>query len=57
MTIYTKLFTRSAMATIWVMPPFKSEGDGFITDVALLDHFGNEHWVRDLEFTYGEIGG
>jgi hypothetical protein len=36
----------------WIMPPAKKEGENLEADVAILDQFGNEHWVKNIEFTY-----
>jgi hypothetical protein len=36
----------------WVIPPFKNQGESFKADVAIIDQFGNEHWVKGIEFVY-----
>ena len=36
----------------FVQPPVKREGDSFMGDVAIIDQFGNEHWLKGLEFRY-----
>lgn len=36
----------------WIVPPFKKKGESFFADVAILDQFGNEHWIRKIEFKY-----
>ncbi len=36
----------------WILPPRKSEGENFRADIAVLDQFGNEHWLKNLEFSY-----
>ena len=36
----------------WIIPPFKKQGDSFIADVAVLDQFGNEHWIKKVNFKY-----
>ncbi len=36
----------------FVQPPVKEKGEMFKADVAILDQFGNEHWLRGLEFPY-----
>lgn len=41
---------------IRIASPVKKEGEVFISDVAILDQFGNEHWIKDIEFTYGPQG-
>lgn len=33
-------------------PPFKSQGEDFVADVAAVDQFGNEHWVKKVKFQY-----
>lgn len=46
--------TTIADVEIWASPPVKNEGECFVSDVALYDQFGNEHWVnKQIEFTYG----
>jgi hypothetical protein len=36
----------------YVQPPFTEEGKSFKADVAIVDQFGNEHWLEGLEFSY-----
>jgi hypothetical protein len=36
----------------WIIPPFKKQGESFIADVAVLDQFGNEHWIKKVNFRY-----
>ena len=36
----------------FVQPPVKEEGILFKADVAIIDQFGNEHWLKGLEFPY-----
>ncbi len=36
----------------WITPPFKEKGDPFTADVAILDQFGNEHWIKRIQFIY-----
>lgn len=36
----------------FVQPPVTEEGKSFIADVAIVDQFGNEHWLEGLEFPY-----
>ena len=33
-----------------VVPPVKEKGEPFRCDVAILDNFGNEHWLKNIEF-------
>ena len=35
---------------IWVTLPVKQTGEVFVADVAILDQFGNEHWINGVEF-------
>jgi hypothetical protein len=32
---------------LWVMPPVREKGQVFKADIAILDQFGNEHWVKE----------
>lgn len=36
----------------WIDPPVRKLGETFIGDIAIIDQFGNEHWVRNVEFRY-----
>ena len=36
----------------WITPPIKNEGEDFVADVAILDQFGNHHWIKKIEFKY-----
>jgi len=36
----------------WVHPPVKEKGEIFVADIAILDQFANEHWIKRLEFKY-----
>ena len=36
----------------FVQPPVCSEGQPFKTDVAIIDQFGNEHWLKGVAFPY-----
>jgi hypothetical protein len=36
----------------FVQPPVREKGQPFKADVAIIDQFGNEHWLRGLEFPY-----
>lgn len=36
----------------WIIPPFKEKGQSFQADIAVLDQFGNEHWIKGIEFHY-----
>jgi hypothetical protein len=37
-----------------VMPPVREKGLSFKADVAIIDLFGNEHWIKGLEFPYSK---
>jgi hypothetical protein len=36
----------------FVQPPVRDAGQSFRADVAIIDQFGNEHWLNGLEFPY-----
>ncbi len=36
----------------WISPPVKKEGEMFKADIAIIDQFGNEHWIKGVEFRY-----
>jgi hypothetical protein len=36
----------------FVQPPVRKAGVTFKADLAILDQFGNEHWLKGLEFPY-----
>lgn len=36
----------------FVQPPVCEKGEKFKADVAIIDQFGNEHWLKGLEFPY-----
>ena len=36
----------------FVQPPVREKGKPFKGDVAIVDQFGNEHWLKGLEFMY-----
>ena len=35
-----------------ITPSVKEKGETFITDIAVSDHYGNKHWIKNLEFEY-----
>jgi len=35
-----------------VMPPAGEKGQSFKADIAIIDLFGNEHWMKGIEFPY-----
>jgi uncharacterized membrane protein len=36
----------------WVIPPVRKEGDPFKADLAVVDQFGNEQGIMDVNFEY-----
>jgi hypothetical protein len=36
----------------FVQPPVRKKGEPFKADVAIIDQFGNEHWLKGLKFPY-----
>ena len=36
----------------WIIPAFKKQGESFVADIAVLDQFGNEHWIKKVRFNY-----
>lgn len=45
-------FTTELSLDFWLQPPVKKEGEMFKGDIAVLDQFGNKHWVKGVEFRY-----
>jgi hypothetical protein len=37
-----------------VMPPVSEKGQSFKADIAIIDLFGNEHWIKGIEFPYSK---
>jgi hypothetical protein len=35
---------------LFVQPPVGRQGRPFVTDIAVIDHFGNHHWLRKFSF-------
>ena len=35
---------------LWVQPPVKEEGQDYIADLAIVDQFGNHHWMKKVKF-------
>lgn len=33
-------------------PPIRKESEDFVTDIAIVDQFGNEHWIKKVRFIY-----
>jgi len=55
--IYGSYFIPSGETTdlsfdFWIVPPVKKKREEFKADIAILDQFGNEHWVKDVTFRY-----
>jgi hypothetical protein len=44
--------TTEARFVVFIDPPVRERGDSFRADVALVDQFGNEHWLRNVDFRY-----
>jgi hypothetical protein len=42
----------SMVFDFWIQPPVKREGEVFVADVAIQDQYGNEHWIKKVEFKY-----
>jgi hypothetical protein len=40
------------IGSFWIQPPVRAAGQPFKTDVAIIDQFGNEHWLTGVEFRY-----
>jgi hypothetical protein len=36
----------------FVQPSVREKGETFKADIAIIDQFGNEHWLKGLEFKY-----
>lgn len=36
----------------WITPPIKEKDESFKANIAFVDQFGNEHWVKGVEFPY-----
>lgn len=36
----------------WITPPIKNKGELLKADIAIIDQFGNEHWIKNVEFRY-----
>ena len=37
---------------LWVSPAVAEEGQDLVADIAIVDQFNNEHWLRNLCFQY-----
>lgn len=44
--------TITVRCDFWIQPPIKKEGEEFVSDVGVVDQYGNEHWLRKVKFTY-----
>lgn len=38
--------------SFWIQPPVAAEGESFSGSIAVVDQFGNRHWVRAIRFDY-----
>jgi hypothetical protein len=38
--------------SFWITPLWEGEGETFRAEMALVDNFGNEHWLKGVEFDY-----
>lgn len=36
----------------WVIPPVRKKGETLRADIAIVDQFGNEHWLKKVRFEY-----
>lgn len=36
----------------WITLPFKKEGETLKANIAIVDQFGNDHWIKNVEFNY-----
>jgi len=34
----------------WISPPTKRKGETLKTSIAIIDQFGNKHWLKGIEF-------
>jgi len=37
---------------LWVQPPVREKTETFTADICVLDQFGNQHWLKKVEFVY-----
>ncbi|KTD14390.1 hypothetical protein [Legionella israelensis] len=44
--------TTKISLNFWVEPPFKKEGVDFVSDIAVIDNYGEKHWVPKVKFKY-----
>jgi hypothetical protein len=44
--------TTDLMFLLWITPPVKNPGETLKADIALVDQFGNKHWLNNVEFHY-----
>jgi hypothetical protein len=45
--------TTEVSLDFWISPPMRKEGEDLVGDLAVVDQFGNEHWLRKVRFIYG----
>ncbi|MDT7042950.1 hypothetical protein [Candidatus Nitronereus thalassa] len=36
----------------WIFPPVQEKNEPFKADIAIVDQFGNEHWIKGVDFPY-----
>jgi hypothetical protein len=36
----------------WMIPPERRKGEPFRADIAIIDQFGNEHWLKKVDLEY-----
>ncbi len=44
--------TTIAESNFLISPPFKKEDESFKASIAIIDQFGNKHWIKRLEIPY-----
>lgn len=44
--------TTELSLSFFVKPPARKEGESFKTDILVLDQYGNEHRIKNVEFPY-----
>lgn len=44
--------TTDISVDLWVIPPVCEKDKTFVGDIAILDQFGNHHWINKLAFEY-----
>ena len=44
--------TTEVTVDFWIKPPVREKGEDFKATIALIDQFGNEHWIKRVKFRY-----